>query len=365
MRFGALVVAQLLLSTEILFTLTLALAASLVLGLLVAPGARARIRALAAPLVLSYAGATVLAAPFVYYLATGTGFRPRVGSENYVADLLNYVVPTRVTWLGHWWTHALAERFPTNDVERGAYLGLPLLVIVGWFAVLRARTAAGRFLLAGFGIAVVASLGRVLWVGGHQVVSLPWRWVASLPFLVSTTPARFSLYAALAASLMLAIWAASSRVPATIRIALPLLAAVAVAPNLALGAWSRTLHIPHIDCVSPGETVLALPFGSAGDSMLWQAKAGFRFRLAGGYIAFTPPASYTSAAVQHVTTADYPSEITPAAVRTLVREKHVDAVVVDERVERRYERVLRQFGKPRSGGGAVVYRVRPRSCRQA
>ncbi len=364
-RFGALVVAQLLLSTEILFTLTLALAASLVLGLIVAPGSRARIRALAAPLVLSYAGAAVLAAPFVYYLATGTGFRPQVGSENYVADLLNYVVPTRVTWLGHWWTRSLAERFPTNDVERGAYLGLPLLVIVGWFAVLRARTAAGRFLLAGFGIAVVASLGRVLWVGGHQVVSLPWRWVASLPFLVNTTPARFSLYAGLAASVMVAMWAASSRVPAAIRIALPLLAALAVAPNLALGAWSRTLHVPHIDCVRPGETVLALPFGSAGDSMIWQAKAGFRFRLAGGYIAFTPPASYTSAPVQHLTTADYPSEITPAAVRTLVREKHVDAVVVDERVEARYERVLRQFGKPRSGGGAVVYRVRPGGCRQA
>ena len=38
---------------------------------------------------------------------------------------------------------SLAEHFPTNDVERGAYLGLPLLAIVVLFAVLRARSAAG------------------------------------------------------------------------------------------------------------------------------------------------------------------------------------------------------------------------------
>ncbi len=275
LRFGALVVGQLLISTEILFTLTLALAGALVLALLVSPGSRARVRELVAPLLLSYAGAAIVAAPFLYYLATGAGFRPSAGSESYVADLLNYVVPTRVTWFGHWWTAALAARFPTNDVERGAYLGLPVLAIVGWFAVLRRRTAAGRFLLAGFAIAVIASLGRLLWVGGHQVVSLPWRWIASLPFLVNTTPARFSLYASLAASVMVAMWAASGRVPRGFRIALPVAAAIAIAPNLALGAWSRTLHVPNLDCFGPGETLLVFPFGSAGDSMIWQAEGRF------------------------------------------------------------------------------------------
>jgi hypothetical protein len=345
--FGVLVFAQLLISTEILFTLTLTLVGSLVLAVVVAPHSRARIRALVVPLLASYAGAAVVAAPFLYYLATGTGFRPDVGSENYVADLLNYVVPTRVTWLGHWWTQTLAARFPTNDVERGAYLGLPLLAIVVWFAVLRWRTASGRFLLIGFAIAVVASLGRLLWVGGHQVVSLPWRWIASLPLLVNTTPARFSMYAALAASVMAAMWATSSRAPAAFRIALPVLAVVATAPNLALGAWSRTLHEPSLGCVPSGANVLAFPFGSAGDSMIWQAKAGFRFRLAGGYIAFSPPRSYLTPAIQHVTTADYPSEITPAAVRTLVREKGVDAIVVADNA---YDRVAH-------AGGARVYQA--------
>src|SRR5262249_35708857 len=222
---------------------------------------------------------------------------------------------------GSVWTHALAARLRTKCGERGASLGLPLLVIVGWFAALRWRTAAGRFLLAGFAIAVVASLGRVLWVGGHQFVSLPWRWVASLPFLVNTTPARFSLYASLAVSVMVAIWAASSRVSAAFRIALPLLAAAAIVPTLALGAWARTVRVAELGCFGRHDVVLAFPFGSAGDSMIWQAKAGFRFRLAGGYIAIAPPAAYTSPAIQHVTTADDPSEITPAAVRTLVSEK--------------------------------------------
>jgi hypothetical protein len=344
-RFGALLAAQLLISTEILFTLTLAVAGSLLLALLVAPTTRRRIRALAAPLLASYAGAALVTLPFGYYLATGTGFEPPGGSENYVADLLNYAVPTQVTWFGHWWTRTLAAKFPTNDVERGAYLGLPLLAIVVWFAAIRWRTAAGRFLVAAFLVAVVASVGRLLWVGGHQVGLLPWSWIASLPFLVHTTPARFSMYAALAASVMVAMWAASRLVPVALRIVLPLLAMVAVAPNLSLTAWSRTLHVPELDCLKRGETVLAFPFGSAGDSMVWQAEAGFRFRLAGGYIAIAPPPSYSTPAIQHVTTADDPSEITPAAVRTLVRQKGVDAIFVDPRERARYAHVLQGVGR--------------------
>jgi len=344
-RFGALLAAQLLISTEILFTLTLALAGSLLLAVLVAPATRRRMRALAAPLLASYAVAALVTLPFGYYLATGTEFEPPAGSENYVADLLNYAVPTQVTWFGHWWTQTLAAKFPTNDVERGAYLGLPLLLIVAWFTALRWRTAAGRFLVAAFLVAVVASLGRLLWVGGHQVGLLPWRWIASLPFLAHTTPARFSMYAALAASVMVAMWAASPRVPEALRIALPILAVAAVAPNLSLTAWSRTLHVPDLGCLKRGDTVLAFPFGSAGDSMIWQAHAGFRFRLAGGYIAVAPPPSYTTPAIQHVTTADDPSEITPAAVGTLIREKEVDAVVVDPRARAQYRRALRHVGR--------------------
>jgi len=89
--------------------------------------------------------------------------------------------------------------------------------------------------------------------------------------------------------------------------------------------------------------------------MIWQAKNGFGFRLAGGYIAFAPPRSYRTPGIRHVTTSDSPSEMTAASVRTLVQAKSVDAIVVADPA---YDGVAH-------AGGVPVYRVRPGSCRQA
>ena len=121
LRFGALVVGQLLISTEILFTLTLALAGALVLALLVSPGSLARVRELVAPLLLSYASAAIVDAPFLYY--PPRRFRPSPGrrpcrrpltTSCHARDVVRPLVD------------GAAARFPTNDVERGAYLGLPV-----------------------------------------------------------------------------------------------------------------------------------------------------------------------------------------------------------------------------------------------
>ena len=54
-------------------------------------------------------------------------------------DILNFVVPTRAS-LGGWWSGRLARHFPGNDIERGAYLGVPTLVILGWFWIACAIT---------------------------------------------------------------------------------------------------------------------------------------------------------------------------------------------------------------------------------
>ena len=185
--------------------------------------------------------------------------------------------------------------------ERGTYLGVPLLAIVCLFAWRWRRSAVGRFLVVGFVLAVVGSLGRRLTFDGHRLAILPWAQLAARPLFRNVMPVRLMVYAALAAAVMTALWAASSARPRWLRIALPCLAALAIIPNLAWAGWERSPQVPQLftsslyrSCLGRDEDVLLLPFGTRGDTMIWQARTGFWFEDAGGYISPYPPASYTT-----------------------------------------------------------------------
>ena len=143
---------------------------------------------------------------------------------------------------------------------------------------------------------------------------------------MNTTPARFSLYVALAASLIVAIWAVLEPVPA----------AHPGRPPAARGGGRRAEPRARrlvrarstsrsIDCVRPGETVLACR-RLRRDSLLWQAKSGFRFRLAGGVHRVHAARVLHERARPAPDDGRLPPEIAPTAVRRCAREKHVDAV---------------------------------------
>src|SRR5262249_20843976 len=68
LRMGFLFAAQMLLSTEVLFTMTLALVAALALAVVLVPAARRPIVRMLVPLLGAYALAALLTAPFVYYV---------------------------------------------------------------------------------------------------------------------------------------------------------------------------------------------------------------------------------------------------------------------------------------------------------
>jgi hypothetical protein len=366
---------QAYISTEILFTLTLALACSLVLAFAFARRLRPRLLQVAGPLAYGYALAALLAAPILYYALKGYSSRPPAGSEEFVADLLNFVVPTSIS-LGGWWTTRIVAHFPANVVERGAYLGLPTLVIVCWFGVARRRTASGRFLISSFALAALASLGSWLTVDGHRVITLPWAHLASRPLFANMAPVRLTAFTALAAAVMVSMWAASTRPGLATRILLSGLAVLAVAPNLAWGDWANSPKVPALfttglyrSCLGRGETVLAFPFGPGGTSMLWQANSAFWFRLAGGYISPTAPPEFMAPhPIQQIAANDQPPKVTTAAVREFVRLKRVTAVVLDAASASTWRTVLDPIARPERVGGALVYRVaRPpagaaRSC---
>ena len=295
-RLAPILAFQLLISAEVAFTVLLALAVGLLLGFAFAPARRRRLVALLPPLVASGAVAGVLTAPFLYYLVTGIPSAPFYAPDTFIADLANFVVPTKVTAVGGSWLTGVSARFPGNTGEQDAYLGLPALVIVGLYARTRMRTSGGRFLVAALVVGIVASLGGRGTVAGRYVVTAPWALLRGLPVFDNVLTGRFPVYISLVAAIVAAQWV-SSRRPGLLRLLLPLLAVVAIVPNPAAKGFATTYRIPPFfegaldrACLTPGETVLALPL-RGGSSLLWQVESKFRFNLAGGDIGPDIPGS--------------------------------------------------------------------------
>ena len=354
---------QATLSTEILFLLTLGLLVSLVAAAVFVRDTRTQLRRLLVPLGAAYALAAVAVSPLVYFVVTSSQQTPNPDAAAFSGDLLNFVVPTRAS-LGGWWSAGISAHFPANDIERGAYLGLPLLVILAWYWLANRRQPAARLLFVLFVAAVVATLGSWLTVDGDRLFKLPWTLVADRRLFENVMPVRFSVFCALLGAVVAALWLASTRRRWT-RIVLAAAALVAVAPNLSWGAWSRRPDVPALfttgayrDCIPRDANVIVFPVGPRGDSMIWQADSHFWFRMAGGYITPTVPPSFTHpAGIQHLTTADRPSEVTPAAVRELARLKSASTVVLDARAARTWLPILRPLGPPQRAEGAFVYHL--------
>ena len=250
-----------------------AVAVALVLIAIFVPSKRPRLVSLAVPLAGAFILAGVLVSPLLYYLLTGASAGSPPDNDAFVGDSLNFVVPTHVEAVG-WWADRLGDHFPANDAERGTYIGVPALVIVFLFARMRWRTGSGRFLLVAFALGVIATLGSWLTFDGRRLISLPWVHLSARPFFEDLMPVRFSLYTALVTAVIVAIWLAATAAGAWVRIGLPVLAVLALVPNVGLAEWAgpeaRTLFaaspptIPALftgrgyrDCLQKNEVVLA------------------------------------------------------------------------------------------------------------
>ena len=99
LRLGPLLGLELLISTEVTFTLGLAIASAVGLGLALIPSRRRRLLALLGPLAAGYALAGLLTAPFVYYAIAGFRSSAFHAQSFFQTDLYNFVVPTsRPRW---------------------------------------------------------------------------------------------------------------------------------------------------------------------------------------------------------------------------------------------------------------------------
>jgi hypothetical protein len=275
------------------FTLFAAIALAIAFGL-ADTRLRAQLRGVLGPIVLAYAITAVVVSPYLYY-AFQPGGLPIVLSrtDKFSNDLFAFFVPPPDIKLGGTTFAATTSKFSAGFVEGGAYFGLPLMVVVILGARRRWRRIDGKVMVLTLLVVLICSMGGHLMIDGKWTIPLPWAIAHRLPVLGQALPSRFVVYAFLIAGILAAIWLAQARLRA-LSWALPIASVAFLWPAIGAGFWSSTPDIPRLftnaayrNVITPRDTALLLPVGGSGNSMLWQAEAGLRFKMASGYVV--PP----------------------------------------------------------------------------
>lgn len=213
-------------------------------------------------------------------------------------DLLGAIVPTSKQWLTLGGLSGRANLFTIGPDENGAYLGVPLLIIVPALLYLSRNRKVSRFCALMAIIMWVLSLGSHLTVDNRVTrIPLPFVLFTKLPLLKDMLANRLSVYVVLFVAVVVAtgvdgaIQRAGTSLP---RLALGgSVIAIAVAPLVPVlplqglvptaspqyFASSAVQRIPH-DSIA-----LIYPFSTpiSNFAELWQIRAGMRFALPGGY----------------------------------------------------------------------------------
>jgi hypothetical protein len=109
--------------------------------------------------------------------------------------------------------------------------------------------------------------------------------------------------------------------------------------------------------IAPDENILVLPFADQEDSLLWQVRTNFYFRLAAARFTLTPP---EFAAWPVLSTLSGGDEIIDFAeeFKAFLGANQVKAVIVDSHVARPWIRLLAEAGmSPLAVDGVLFYRV--------
>jgi hypothetical protein len=358
-------------STEVLFTTTVLGALTLILGFIFMPERRVGLVAVLWPLAGAYLLAGILGSVFLYYALTGPSVQ--VEPLDYPVDLLNYIIPTRITYLGGEKFSGISGMFQGNTSEQGGYLGLPLvlMVLACWFY--RWKRPLVRVMMVMTLVAAVWSMGEYLDVAGHQTfLALPFKLLVSHTPFDKMLPDRVSAFTALGGTLAAAIWLA---VPGRVRIGRWLLAALAVIfifpnANSYLGTtplYNETFASPpfitqglYKKYLTPNEVVLPLPFGATGSSLLWQAQAHGYFREASGWFGLYP-SDYAGSSIVGQMSDFGPATAKPADMAAFLKQFKVGAVVDQSGPMSYWTELLEKLGyRPIDVGGLQVFDVRSR-----
>jgi hypothetical protein len=363
------------------FELTVALAGALVIGYLLAGrAARRTVARLAGLTAIAYTGAVIASAPYLIYALRHYQAMLTRQQPAFSLPLIRLVLPTSQQNFGVTPLIDYSNQIGRTGIEN--YVGIPLLIVLLLLAGFAWRSRLSWLLLAGFGLAIALAAGPNLVVTStRHTYRLPWARLWSLTIARSAEPSRFIVFAVLALAIALALWLAapaSSKPLSAARWGLGLLAVAAiltdsptayqaVSPLPANYKQPATMHavnqLPafvteglYRRYLQPGEIVVILTHrGNAG--MLFQAAAGFYFRIAGGYInaSLTP----VDAIPHAITLLAHPSKQALRLFDDYTRTSGLGAIVVEQAWEEPWMNLgrLGMHGIP--AGGVTIYPMGP------
>ncbi len=341
--------------------------------------------------------------------------QPLVLLDLFHSDLLGPIVPAGQQVLTPTRLSALGSSWISNDVsEYGFYIGAPLLVTVGVFAIIYRRNPLIRLALLGAVVSFVLSLGTRLTIAGHVYnIPLPFAAFAHLPLVADEVPGRYSLFMQLFVAMLATIgfdetWARlrqrgvkAQHLRGRFQTSKLLVPAVAM--------WVGAILVPlvpgfpyvqsptmipryftdsNVRAIPKGSVLLAYPYPQPpGDNQaqMWQAVTGYRFKIVGGYGIFRWPGGEGSPyapvldpavvealfneALTNIAQLPGVGSVPPvkmdsqtfAAIRTFLRRYQVETIAVDPiganpSLVRRYLTAV--LGAPMSQGGMWIwYRV--------
>jgi hypothetical protein len=258
------------------------------------------------PWLALYAGPFVIGFCLLYLQGAGLGAarEPRAVA-NLSADLATFILPG-ANQLFHWGVHTSGDRYVNftlggkdfpDFVENGAYVGLPLLLLLGISIKLLWDKRFVRYFVSALGVSVIIALGAYLRIGGHKTpLILPFFFMSrqKAVFFNSMIAIRYMDFAFLIIGLLVAAGLDEMRKRYGLRSKQFGLAGVAVVltvltllppwpingSKIALPAWFNAHNLSHVPVRS---TLLTFPMAhdSTGWPMMWQALSDFKFNIPG------------------------------------------------------------------------------------
>jgi hypothetical protein len=238
----------------------------------------------------------------------------------FVSDLLSFIVPTRLQAIAPAFLTHISDRFSGDIAEWTSYLGIPLLLLLGFIVVRHWMSPLVRFVALLSVMLALLSLGPTLHLAGRithvpsfvlglafpaLAAFLPARvmlysfvaaWFALIkaPVLGNILPGRLTMYGYLLAGLLLAVFIDTYVTRATGRRLLLAAGALVIALLPLVPAWpyvSTPEPVPgfftgaDVRQIPDGSVALVAPFsrGNEARAMLWEAASDMRFRMPEGY----------------------------------------------------------------------------------
>jgi hypothetical protein len=358
-------ISQFLIATETFATLCEFTAMALFFAIILLPACRKVLSRTSIEIALAYGICAFVVSPFLYYVFKAGEPGPSNSPELCSADLLSFIIPTQVTYLGSGLLKPIADRLNPQlwFSERGGYLGLALLVI-SFHCWRHRREPLVRVATLLIVAIVICSLGPRLHIGGNAFFTLPWAFMLRLPFIDQALPIRFSLYIWLLVA-MLTTRALSVDIRSRwLQLGAALAIIVSVAPNIPYfrtqvtkvdtPAWITTGQFKQV--VPPNAILLILPYGHFGNSMLWQAESGMSFRMIGGYISSFTPSEYLRWPSLRQLDLENPTHPGPDVLEFL-RTHQVYGIVVAKQLPA-WRDALGNLGiEPKESGDVLFYRL--------